>query len=224
MPRPSAAGAQRGQGPARRAPQGSSRSIAPRRCESSAPRPSSVRLAMPTLRAGRTRTRPSARGCAGEYHRIGLKRAVPDRTGRYDARRVVVGGSPERPHVDHPRSTTVPAENLTRAEAHGRAAVVQVESYDVVLDLTTGPDTFASTTVVRFDATPGARTFIDLIAPRVHTVELNGRDLDVAGVVADSRIALADLELGVQVHLAVHRVDEPVQALTGGHVRAVRHD
>src|SRR5665647_1100714 len=173
MPRPSAAGARRTRPCPRWAPQGSSRSIAPRRCESSAPRPSSVRLAMPTLRAGRTRTRPSARGCAGEYHRIGLKRAVPDRTGRYDARRVVVGGSPERPHVDHPRSTTVPAENLTRAEAHGRAAVVQVESYDVVLDLTTGPDTFASTTVVRFDATPGAGTFIDLIAPAHWTVISN---------------------------------------------------
>ena len=115
----------------------------------------------------------------------------------------------------------MPAENLTRAEAHGRAAVVQVESYDVVLDLTTGPDTFASSTVVRFDATPGAGTFIDLIAPRVHTVELNGRELDVARVVADSRIALADLaehnELRVAADCAymttgegLHRFVDPV--------------
>ena len=87
----------------------------------------------------------------------------------------------------------MPAENLTRAEARDRAAVVRVESYDVTLDLTTGPETFSSTTVVRFTATPGASTFIDLIAPTVHAVELNGRPLAVADVFADSRIALGDL-------------------------------
>ena len=69
----------------------------------------------------------------------------------------------------------MPGENLTRAEARERAAVVATESYDVTLDLTTGPTTFASRTVVRFTATPGASTFIDLIAPTVHEVTLNGR-------------------------------------------------
>ena len=88
----------------------------------------------------------------------------------------------------------MPAENLTRAEARERAALVDVQSYDVALDLTTGPETFASTTVIRFTATPGARTFVDLIAPAVHEVVLNGRPLDVAQVVADSRIALTELE------------------------------
>lgn len=87
----------------------------------------------------------------------------------------------------------MPAENLTRAEARDRAAVVHVESYDVTLDLTTGPQTFTSTTLVRFTATPGASTFIDLIAPAVHAVELNGRALDVAQVFAESRITLPDL-------------------------------
>ncbi|EYR64528.1 hypothetical protein N866_09065 [Actinotalea ferrariae CF5-4] len=88
----------------------------------------------------------------------------------------------------------MPAENLTRAEARERAALVDVHSYDIALDLTTGPETFASTTVVRFAATPGAATFLDLIAPTVHEVVLNGRSLDVAAVVADSRIALDGLE------------------------------
>ncbi len=88
----------------------------------------------------------------------------------------------------------MPAENLTRAEARERAALVQVHSYDVALDLTTGPETFGSTTVVRFAATPGASTFVDLIAPAVHEVVLNGTPLDVAAVWADSRIALADLQ------------------------------
>ncbi len=115
----------------------------------------------------------------------------------------------------------MPAENLTRAEATDRAAVVRVQSYDVTLDLTTAADTFASTTLVRFTATPGAETFIDLIAPTVHTVELNGRPLDVADVVADSRIALrglvAENELRVVADCAymttgegLHRFVDPV--------------
>ena len=87
----------------------------------------------------------------------------------------------------------MPAENLTRDEARARAAVVAVRSYEVALDLTTGPTTFASRTTVRFTATPGASTFIDLIAPEVHEVVLNGRVLDPAAVVADSRIALGGL-------------------------------
>lgn len=87
----------------------------------------------------------------------------------------------------------MPGENLTRAEARERAAVVRTESYEVALDLTTGPTTFTSRTVARFAATPGASTFIDLIAPTVHEVTLNGRALDVDAVVADSRIALTDL-------------------------------
>ena len=88
----------------------------------------------------------------------------------------------------------MPGENLTRVEAAERAGVVQSRSYDVVLDLTTGPTTFRSTTTLRFDATPGASTFVDLVAPTVHAVTLNGRTLDPATVFADSRIALDGLE------------------------------
>jgi len=88
----------------------------------------------------------------------------------------------------------VPAENLTRDEARSRAALVEVASYDVLLDLTTGPETFASTTTVRFASRQaGASTFLDLIAPTVHRVVLNGTELDPAEVVADSRIRLDGL-------------------------------
>jgi len=87
----------------------------------------------------------------------------------------------------------VPGENLTRVEARDRAALVSVESYDVLLDLAAGPGTFSSTTTVRFSAPAGGSTFIDLIAPRVHTIVLNGRALEPAVVFADSRIALDDL-------------------------------
>ena len=115
----------------------------------------------------------------------------------------------------------MPGENLTRAEARTRAAVVTTESYEVELDLTTGPTTFASRTVVRFAASAGASTFIDLIAPTVHEVTLNGRSLEVAAVVADSRIQLDDLaESNVLVVVAeaaymntgegLHRFVDPV--------------
>jgi aminopeptidase N len=113
----------------------------------------------------------------------------------------------------------VPAENLTRAEARERAAIVQVDAYEVELDLTTGPERFRSVTEVRFKATPGESTFIDLIAPEVHQVVLNGRKLE--GVFADSRIALEDLaaenELRVVADCAymttgegLHRFVDPV--------------
>nr|WP_309225405.1 aminopeptidase N [Quadrisphaera sp. INWT6] len=74
--------------------------------------------------------------------------------------------------------------NLSRAEAAERAALVRVGSYDVELDLTTGPTTFRSRTTVRFSAREGASTFLDLVAPHVHEVVLNGTALD-AGEVAD---------------------------------------
>lgn len=88
----------------------------------------------------------------------------------------------------------MPGQNLTRDEARERAGIVQTQRYDVELDLTRGEETFSSRSTVHFAATPGASTFIDLIAPRVHAVTLNGRSLDVAEVFADSRIRLEGLE------------------------------
>ena len=87
----------------------------------------------------------------------------------------------------------MPGENLTRIEAQERRAIVDTHEYDVQLDLTRGDEVFSSRTVVRFAATEGASTFIDLIARTVHSVTLNGRSLDPATVFADSRIALDDL-------------------------------
>jgi len=87
----------------------------------------------------------------------------------------------------------VPGTNLTRDEARERADVVATHSYDVDLDLTTGERTFLSRSMVRFAATPGASTYLDLVAPSVREVVLNGRGLDPATVFADSRIRLDDL-------------------------------
>ena len=88
----------------------------------------------------------------------------------------------------------MPGENLTRIEAHERRAVVDTRSYEVSLDLTKGAEIFGSRSVVRFAATPGASTFIDLIAREVREITLNGRELDPAAVFHDSRIQLDRLE------------------------------
>jgi aminopeptidase N len=94
----------------------------------------------------------------------------------------------------------MPGMNLTRDEARERAALVSVDSYDVELDLTTGTETFRSETTIRFHAAmPGSATFLDFIAPTVHEVTLNGRQLDVASVVANSRIALPDMAVDNEV-------------------------
>ena len=87
----------------------------------------------------------------------------------------------------------MPGQNLTRVEATTRAGIVAVDSYVIDLDLTTGPETFRSTTEVRFTAQAGSATFIDLVAPTVHEVTLNGQSLDPAAVFADSRIQLDGL-------------------------------
>ena len=88
----------------------------------------------------------------------------------------------------------MPGTNLTRDEAASRAALVHVESYDVVLDLTTGPTTFRTTTTVRFTArAAGVGTWVDFVGDAVTSVVLNGVALDPAEVYADSRIALPAL-------------------------------
>ena len=87
----------------------------------------------------------------------------------------------------------MPGENLTRVEAQERKSLVSVDHYDVTLDLTTGPETFRSTTVVSFHATAGSSTFIDAITRTVHSVTLNGTELDAATVSDGVRIQLHGL-------------------------------
>jgi len=87
------------------------------------------------------------------------------------------------------------SENITRAEAALRSQLISVTSYDVVLDVTsTGPTFPTETTVVFACNEPGASTWIDLIAPEVNSVVLNGTPLDVSSVVKGARIELPNLE------------------------------
>ena len=91
----------------------------------------------------------------------------------------------------------MPADlNVTRAEAGARSQLVTVDGYDVDLDLTTGPDTFGCVTTVAFGCrAPGTSTWIDLVAPEVTSVNLNGRELDPKAVYNGARIQLDDLEV-----------------------------
>jgi aminopeptidase N len=89
----------------------------------------------------------------------------------------------------------MPGTNLTRNEAGQRSQLISVDSYDVSLDLTCGPETFRTLTTVRFSAREvGATSWIDLIARSVESIELNGRALDPAEHYADGRITLPDLQ------------------------------
>ncbi|MEV7284007.1 aminopeptidase N [Streptomyces sp. NPDC093252] len=93
----------------------------------------------------------------------------------------------------------MPGTNLTREEAQARAKLLTVDSYEIDLDLSGAQEggTYRSVTTVRFEvAEGGAETFIDLVAPQVHEVTLNGDALDPAEVFEDSRIALPGLAAG----------------------------
>ncbi|MGK5629117.1 aminopeptidase N [Streptomyces sp. URMC 123] len=93
----------------------------------------------------------------------------------------------------------MPGTNLTREEAQRRARLLTVHSYDIELDLSGAQEggTFRSVTTVRFDsAEAGADTFIDLVAPTVRSVVLNGAPLEPADVFQDSRIVLPGLAEG----------------------------
>jgi aminopeptidase N len=69
-----------------------------------------------------------------------------------------------------------------------------VASYDVALDLTRGAEVFGSTSVIRFSCEqPGAATYVDLIAEKVHEITLNGAAIDPAGAFADGRLMLPAL-------------------------------
>ncbi|MFI6659408.1 aminopeptidase N [Streptomyces sp. NPDC050523] len=96
----------------------------------------------------------------------------------------------------------MPGTNLTREEAQQRAQLLTVDSYEIDLDLSGAQEggTYRSVTTVRFAvAESGAESFIDLVAPAVHEVTLNGDALDPAEVFADSRIALPGLLEGTNV-------------------------
>ena len=83
--------------------------------------------------------------------------------------------------------------SLTRDEARERAALLQVERYDLELDMTglASGDTLRTTSRITFSATaPGATTFVDCLG-EVEEAVLNGRELR-NGTPPQGRIELPD--------------------------------
>jgi aminopeptidase N len=134
------------------------------------------------------------------------------------------GQAPTRPFtiwLEEDEGTTAVASNLTRDEAHDRGRLVDVRSYRVDLDLTGDEHVFTSQTTIRFGCSrPGAGTFIDLTAPAVTEIVLNGVPVGPGSFDGD-RIALANLaadnELQVRASCAysrngegLHRFRDPV--------------
>ena len=74
--------------------------------------------------------------------------------------------------------------NLTREEALERSANIAVDSYDITLDLTTGAETFTTSSTVRFSATPGSETWLDFLGESVDRVVV---EVDRDGVPADGQ-------------------------------------
>ncbi|MFI2608576.1 aminopeptidase N [Kitasatospora sp. NPDC018619] len=111
----------------------------------------------------------------------------------------------------------MPGKNLSRDEAQQRASILAVDGYRVRLDVTSAPDraagTFRSTTTVTFRCSqPGAATFLDLLAPAVRSVVLNGRALDPATAYDGARVHVdglaAENVLTVEADCAYSRTGE----------------
>jgi aminopeptidase N len=93
------------------------------------------------------------------------------------------------------------ASNLTRDEARDRAQLLTVDSYQVELDLTGSDETFTSAATIVFGcARPGASTFIELTAPAVTKLTLNGRPLPPENFDGD-RITLPELDARNELHV-----------------------
>jgi aminopeptidase N len=120
--------------------------------------------------------------------------------------------------------------NLTRDQAAERAALVTIDNYRIVLDLTDGAGapgdrTFRSTTTVSFDALAGSDTVIDIAADVVRSATLNGVAIDVSGYdestgvplvgLAEHNVVVVDADCrysntGEGLHRFVDPVDEEV--------------
>jgi aminopeptidase N len=99
----------------------------------------------------------------------------------------------------HGKLPGVSAPNLSRIDAAARAELLDVQSYDLTLDVTDGAGhpgerTFRSVTTVEFTSgEAGADTFIDLVAETLHSATLNGVELDVSRYTEDGGLPLPGL-------------------------------
>ena len=132
----------------------------------------------------------------------------------------------------------MPAQaNLTRDEARTRAAHVRDVEVAVHLDLTGDGPTYPSSTTLRFAATPGLRTFLDLQAAALQRLIVNGEDRSATAAEAydGTRVALeglaADNEVTVVADcryehsgVGLHRFVDPVDGAVYLHTQFEPYD
>ncbi|SEQ41316.1 aminopeptidase N [Streptomyces sp. yr375] len=107
---------------------------------------------------------------------------------------------------------------LTRDAAQSRAKFLDVHSYTIELDLTTGDETFDSVTVIRFAARANGDTFVEVRPAALHSVTLDGEPLDPQ-TLDDNRLPLTDLtagehELRVRASMRYSRTGEGMHRFT----------
>jgi aminopeptidase N len=107
--------------------------------------------------------------------------------------------------------------SLTRAEAAARAQIIDVDAYELDLDLTGTGGTFRSRTVLTFGAQPGSSTFVELDPVRMISATMNGQPLD-PGSLADARLPLTGLaernELVIEADMAYSNTGEGLHRFT----------
>ncbi|MFI5682676.1 aminopeptidase N [Streptomyces sp. NPDC051636] len=110
---------------------------------------------------------------------------------------------------------------LTRDEAQTRAQILDVHRYTIDLDLTTGDETFASRTVIRFAVRSDSATvdtFVEVKPAELRSVTLDGQSLD-PGTLDENRLPLKDLtpgehELRVDAEMRYSRTGEGMHRFT----------
>ncbi|MCX5269203.1 aminopeptidase N [Streptomyces sp. NBC_00199] len=114
---------------------------------------------------------------------------------------------------------------LTRDEAQNRAKLLDVLRYTIELDLTTGDETFESSTVIRFAARTHGDTFVEIRPAALHSVTLDGEPVDPE-TLDDNRLPLTGLTAGeheLRVHASMrysrtgegmHRFTDPTDGET----------
>ncbi|MEU4257051.1 aminopeptidase N [Streptomyces fradiae] len=111
-----------------------------------------------------------------------------------------------------------PMPVLTREEAQTRARILDVHRYAIDLDLTTGDDTFDSTTVIEFTALAAGDTFVELKPAVLRGATLDGQPLAPA-TLDDNRLPLTGLsegrhELRVDTAMRYSRTGEGMHRFT----------
>jgi len=109
----------------------------------------------------------------------------------------------------------MPGNNLSRAEAAERSSHLAMKHYDILLDVTTGEETFHATTKVTFSCSkPGYDTFIDAAGKRVFSATLNGAPVDVSNYDGESiflKNLQAENELIIEIEAIYSKSGEGLQ-------------